>query len=265
MKVSLFLILFSGLITASYAASISLIDELDGTNTGTTITNGNPNRTSVGWIKHADAAWSHDTVDTLIENTSVAGGRASDGALVQVVDLTAFGGAGYDEITFNMTYSAWGEGETNTNVYVHLWGLVDVSATDSGNIASTGAENGNLWAVAVNNGYTAYNLAAGAQITAHDQTTAASAAIQMPELDTSGRTLGNAALVSQTFDLSGYTLNTLDQYDYLVVGIAREVAGDGNSFAIHDIAVTTVPEPSAYALFAGVIGLASVMMRRRRF
>jgi hypothetical protein len=131
-------------------------------------------------------------------------------------------------------------------------------------MANTGAQNGNMWVNAIDNGFTAYNLGNGSEMTAGADGGAGGAAIQLLNLDTNGSALiGDAGIAATTVDLSGYALNKLAQYDYLVVGIARDVAADGNFFAIHDISVTAVPEPSSYALLGGMLALSYVMVRRR--
>ncbi len=257
----------AALVTSSFAASVTLIDELDGTTAGTSLTSAGLSRTSVGWHKTSGSAWGFGTGNTWMFNTSLAGGLTSDGAMAQVIDLSSLGLTDQNELQFDMTYSAWtqsGTGANDTNVYVHLWGLVDNTATDSGAIANLSAQNGNMWVNAVDNGYTAYNLGTGSQFTSNNQANAASAAIQLLNLNTNDSSLiADAGVASVAFDLSGYALDTLAQYDYLVVGIARDVASDGKAFAMHDISVTAVPEPGTYALLGGLLSLSYVMLRRR--
>ena len=54
----------AALATSSFAAQITIIDELDGTTAGTSLTSAGLSRTSVGWHKTSGSAWGFGTGNT---------------------------------------------------------------------------------------------------------------------------------------------------------------------------------------------------------
>lgn len=269
MKKPLFVILtLPALVTSSLVAQVTLIDELDGTNVGTTLSTSGFERDTTGWHKSNSSSWAHGTGNTWLYNTNSAdpASNASDGAMAQIINLSGLGLTNESQLKLDMTYNAW-DGSTPIDVYVHLWGLVDISSSATSGFANLGATNGNMWGSNLAQ-FDYYNLGSGAKFT--DGGTgdggASAAAIKLLDQDTGDALIANAVNYSTTIDFSGYNLDTLAQYDYFVIGIAKNVqATTDNKFAIHDIKVTAVvPEPSSYALIGGLLALGSVMLRRRQ-
>ncbi|CAA6691735.1 MULTISPECIES: PEP-CTERM sorting domain-containing protein [unclassified Lentimonas] len=80
----------------------------------------------------------------------------------------------------------------------------------------------------------------------------------------------HAANIVTTFDLGGANASieanqgTIDQttlFHIQTLSHTLDFTGDGTN---DTLTVSTVPEPSSYALLAGLLGLSCVMVRRRR-
>jgi len=225
--------------SSALAASITLIDELDGTSTGTTLSTSAFVRDSTGWHKSTTSAWAFGSGNSWLYNTNSAdNSNVSDGAMAQIVNLSGLGLTTENQIEVNMTYNAW-NGTTAIDVYVHLWGLVDKASTATSSFANLGAQNGAMWGQNLTD-FDYYNLGSGAKFTtgAGGEADGGAAAIKLLDQDTGTALIGDAVAYSTTIDLSGYTLNTLAQYDYFVIGIAKNsTSASDRQFAIHDIKV----------------------------
>jgi len=120
--------------------------------------------------------------------------------------------------------------------------LVDIDSTDTSGVANLLPQNGNMWAASGSLlVFDIYNLGNGTQFTTGFAVDggAGVAAIQLtPTQDTGTSLIGDAVAYSTTIDLSGYSLDTLAQYDYVVIGIAKNSdSASDRQFAIHDIKV----------------------------
>ena len=175
---------------------------------------------------------------------NVNDGAKSDGALAQIIDLSNKGLTVENQLKVEFNFVSWDGANDSDNIYVHLWGLVDDSANGSSFVGNLSAQNGNLWADAVENGFSVYNLGDGSQMTAIQGGGSGNAAIKLLDQDSGSSLIRDAINVSVTFDLSSYAVDTLAGYDYIVIGFARDPQAGGNKFALYDVALTGLAESS---------------------
>ena len=200
------------------------------------------NQNSTGW--HAGSGWGLGTTNGWVYNTNVNAGSVSDGALAQIIDLSGQGLTNESQLHVEFDFVSWQGANASDDIYVHLWGLVDESASGTASIANLGATNGNMWANAVTNGFSVTNLGDGSLMTGGGDSVAGSAAIQLLNQDTGNSLLPAASHVRTTIDLSSYTVDTLAGYDYFVIGFTRNSGAGDNKFALYNVAVSVTAEPN---------------------
>jgi len=208
-----------------------------------TLTNdGALNQDDAGW--HAGSGWGLGTTNGWLYNTNVNAGSTSDGALAQIVDLSGKGLTDESQLHVEFDFVSWDGANDSDDIYVHVLGLVDNTASGTASIANLGAQDGNMWANAVTNGFSVTNLGDGSLMTAGGDSVAASAAIQLLDQDSGSGSEGSAIHVRSSFDLSAYAVDTLAGYDYFVIGFTRNPGAGDNKFALYNVAVTVTPEPN---------------------
>lgn len=204
-------------------------------------------RNSVGFVKGTSSAWRID--NGVLRNTSLVNSTVSEGAVSCVIDLSGLEDPSVDEFTlsFDVTMAEFTEA-----VYVHVWGYVDHSSTETTSMMNLGAQNGNAWEKASPDWMTGYNFGNPNGVFIGTEGIASDAAVAIPGFFSS-------QTYTETFDLSGYTSapNTLGSYDYLVLGFARSIKGAAPALTIDNVKVT-VPTSDAYAQWAYDRGLGTV-------
>lgn len=220
----------------------------DSFSTNTLTKDGALNQGSTGWHAIGSGGWTVGTGNGWLYNTQADNGSSSDGAVAQIVDLSGLGLTNESQLHVEFDFVSWDGVNDSDDIYVHLWGLVNDSASGTASIANLGAQNGNMWATAVENGFSVYNLADGSLMTVNGDASAASAAIQLLDQDTGSSLLADAIHVRSTIDLSSYTVDALAGYDYFVIGFTRNPGAGDNKFALYDVAVSVTPEPDTSIL-----------------
>jgi len=256
----------AALASSALVAEVDLINDTFGASSNLT------KNTGSDWFLHVDdaddqwhaadsSAWTHGVGGGFMYNAATDGSRTSDGAIATMLSLSELGLGAENQLTVDFNYSSWG-GNGDNAVQVHLWLVTDNGLVAGDQIAYIGANNGRMDNRSANTtpagNFDAYHVADGTAVGFND------VKVSFAATDTGDQAPLNVANFQQTFDISGYTTGgTLVEYDYFVLGVSRNTAAGDNAFALHDISVTAIPEPSTYALIGGLLALSSVMLRRR--
>ena len=205
------------------------------------------------WQAASGSSWNHGTGNTWVFNTATGVPGANDGVgpegpLFKILDLSGAGLTNEHMLNLSFNYSAWGAepGSGVDDLYIHVWGFVDVNSTASTVVADLNSQEGNSWGALTPSEYddfTRYNLKDGSVLAAGSSSNAGSRAITMDNISLSVLNDGTQANANFLLESTG----TLADYDYLAVSFTRNVADDsGEGFAIRDFTLAAaVPEPSS--------------------
>ena len=222
------------------------------------------------WQANTNSGWTHGVGNTWVYNGATGtptgnDGNAAEGPFLKMLDLSGAGLTNEHMLNLSFNYSAWGAeaGSGVDDLYIHVWGFVDVNSTASTVVADLFGQEGNSWGALTPTEYddfTRYNLKDGSVLAAGNSSNAGSRAITMNNISLSLTNDGTQANANFLLTSTG----TLANYDYLAVSFTRNVADDsGEAFAIRDFTLTAaVPEPSSTALLG--LGLSSLLLRRKR-
>tara|TARA_B110000285_G_scaffold217482_1_gene265900 strand:- start:460 stop:1260 length:801 start_codon:yes stop_codon:yes gene_type:complete len=256
---SLAALAFTGIAATSAFAAVTIIS--DDFSTNTLSKDGLAERDETGWQTRTTSDWNYGAGLTRFYNVGTKAVSANDteGGFAQTVSLAGLGLTDESQLTVSFTYETLGGTSAADDLFVHVWGLVDLTSTATTGMANLSATAGNLWQPG-DALFTTYSLGDGSVLSSSNNATASTAAISLVDMAV-GIT---PTLYSTTLDLSGYALDTLAQYDYFLISFNRTYGGSEQGFALRDVAVTAIPEPGTYALLGGLLSLCCVMLRRRR-
>ena len=170
---------------------------------------------SLSYSKGGSSAWTLTSAG--LSNASATNSTVGEGAVAKCIDLTGLEASAASELTLSFDYTTADAGE---QLFVHLWGCVDLNPNQNSGIMNLGASSGNAWMSVAAENMTVYNLGKPDGAFSGTEGIASDAAVIL-----TGST--GAQSYSGTFDLSTFTTapDAVSDYDYLVLGFAREVGG----------------------------------------
>jgi hypothetical protein len=201
-------------------------------------------RIDLGWQTHWNGAISSWAIAG--EELTTASGASTDqeGGVAQVF---SYGADANTEATFSFDYNV----TADDTLSVHLWGMDGTyeAATDS-RVVNFAVLGGGLYWMNEDANVEAYALQGGGANPG--------AALV---------TLSGSGTYSTTIDIGSLSIagvTTAGDFEYYMVGFGRDVGTTAGTISIDNLSFTSVPEPSTYAMLAGLTGLVFVMVRRRR-
>ncbi|VGO12501.1 Arylsulfatase [Pontiella desulfatans] len=193
---------------------------------GATLDTAGLKRDSVGFCIGGSSAWAIDNGELV--NTSLVNTTVSEGAAGCIIDLSTLENPSVSEFTLSFDYAL---AEDNETLYVHVWGYQDHSSTPTTAILNHGASNGNAWEDA-SPAMTAYNFGNSNGVWVGTKGIASDAAVAVSGFQ-------GMTSYARTFDLSAFTSapNQLGEYDYLVIGFARNFSGSAPAATVDNVKV----------------------------
>ena len=160
-----------------------------------------------GFVKGWNSGWT--VTGGILSNNSSNNNNTGEGALGRMIPVDELSANEGNLLTLSFDYHLNDPAEV---LYLHLWVLIG-QETNSTNIMNLGAQNGNAWYTGSNN-ISMFHLTDG--VSTDDNARAAAVSLT----GTRGWRTYN-----RTFDISEFSdeRNNLSKYDYIVLGLAREV------------------------------------------
>jgi hypothetical protein len=243
--------LLAALITLqSTQAAVILVDDFTSGSVIKTNQRLNEDEIDNGWEANGAGSPTSDwtiTAGFLSNSSTVIDSVASEGGVGQVV---SYGADANTAVTISFNYDI----ASGDNLYLHLWGLdgtYDLST--NGQIVNFQAVNGGIFFQDQDAAVTGHNFKIGQNAGGGANTALA--------------ILGGSGTYSNTIDIGSLNIagvTTAGDFEYYMLGFARNEDGTAGTTSIDNLSFTSVPEPGAYAMLTGLTALVFVMLRRRR-
>jgi hypothetical protein len=184
-----------------------------------------------------DVSLSHSSADTSASPPNAGSLDLGSGTFEWTSLATDSGGNTAEFSSGTFTSSDWGGGANYNSDSIDLTGFtsIDISVQFDGEFNNAPGEFS----------YFYYSLITGPSST----------------VTNFGVGVENTTYTDETITVSGIDVTGFDQ---LQVGFEFSHNGSSDFFNVDSFTVSAVPEPSAYALLSGMLGLTWVMLRRRR-
>jgi hypothetical protein len=235
--------LLAALITlqSTQAANI-LVDDFSSTSVDSNAGGGRliENDINLGWDAHFTSSWAI-TGGVLTNTNTTAGAVGSEGGVAQVF---SYGPDANTEVTLSFDYDVTA-GDT---LYVQLWGIDGTYDATNSHVVNHEVTGGGMYWSNQDTAVEAYALQGGG----------ANPGAAMATL--SG--IGTFSTTINIADLGVSGVTTAGDFEYYMVGFARDIGATPGTTSIDNLSFTSVPEPSSTALL-GLGGLALILRRRK--